>query len=141
MLENAFDDVSFDNDEGSNFNPSNNHSLVQNKSSSGIDILHDVGMTKSQIEYIKNCPANEVENFNTPVRHIRNVKSKIVDFNNENNHYSDQSRMQKLNGSLHDVVDASGGGGGGDVAVSLHYKHCYRTSPIGKSPFAFGYCN
>lgn len=130
LLENAFNDVSID-EEGLHCDNSNNHSAVQNKSftDQSLDILKEAGMSQSQIEFIKNC-SDDVQQFNTPVRHTNHVRMKKVDFTNENESYSEQFRVKQVNGNLHDVVDASGGGAGGDPGVSLHYKHCFRTSPI-----------
>lgn len=87
-------------------------------------------MSHSQIEYIKNCVDDNIEQFNTPLRHVNHVRMKKVDFSNENESYTDQFRVKQVNGNLHDILDASGGGG--DPGMSLHYKHCYKTSPMGK---------
>ena len=134
LLENAFNDVSID-DEGLHCDNSNNLSGIQNRSRSfteqSVDILKDVGMSNSQIEFVKNC-SDDVQQYNTPLRHSNHVRMKKVNFTNENESYTDQFRGKQVNGNLHDIVDASGGGPGGDPGLSLHYKHCFRTSPRGK---------
>ncbi|KAK6644351.1 hypothetical protein RUM43_000618 [Polyplax serrata] len=137
MLENAFDDVSFENEEESLCNGSPSHSSINHSlyNSNSSNEYHKNGVKKINCnglnDFDKNEPNNIIENLSVPITHSRTSLIKRVDFNNDGENYSDRCRKKVQNGNLHDVVDASGGGG---TVQSTHYNHCFQRSPISEIP-------
>ncbi|KAL0271759.1 UNVERIFIED_CONTAM: hypothetical protein PYX00_008755 [Menopon gallinae] len=132
ILETAFNDVSFDNEDCSGVNFSFNHS-DSNYVSEPAEMPQErvSNDTISSIDFGKHFINEKNQELQTPIRHLKSIRTKSIDFNNhhESDKYSDQYRSIQQNGSLHDIVDASGGGG--DADALLHYNHCIRSNSLG----------
>lgn len=129
-MENAFDDVSFENDDESISNASPtylNHSSFFNSSNRGNELKNVQNGVLSDAE--QNGQGNFLENFSNSSKRSKNSSIKRMNFSSESENYSDQCRKKMQNGNLHDVVDASGGG---DVTDSAHFPRYLQKSPISK---------
>lgn len=139
MLENAFDDVSIDNDEesvcnGSPNNSTTNHSIFHNYSNLEFNGFKANVSNGLQSDLKNDDESNHIENFNGlhKQKPSKSNTVKRVDFNHDSQNYSNQCRKKIQNGNLHDIVDASGGG---DTVLSLHLNHCIQRSPLGNLVF------
>lgn len=130
ILETAFNNVSFDNDECSGVNFSFSHTDTNNVSKS-LEILDGGQNMASSVDFGQNLINEKHHEVQTPMRHLSSAKTKPLDFGSEHEtqQFSDQFRSLLQNGTLHDIVDASGGGG--DADTLLHHKHCIRSNSLG----------
>lgn len=129
MLENAFDDVSFDNDDGSLCNGSQNYTNCV--ISSNNNSHSDIEMNETPKRILTDCDKTILSNVNSHLNHSKDNQIKRDEFLGYGRNFSEPYKKKVLNGSLHDLVDASGGGNGDPQLQSPHFKHCFQRNSLG----------